>query len=130
MITKYSKGLTKRICKKVAIGVPFKYAAISCGLSEATFWVYMDKYKEFREAIDKSKSVGLTCLIQEIRLDKSLNAKIWLAERWAPKELHFESQAQQNMEEKILALANEIKQLTETKGDTNGIQSSSSFTIN
>jgi len=127
MVTKYNRVITTKICKKIEEGVPFKHAAIASGLSEATFWVFMKKYPEFKEAIEKAKAKGLTKLIIEIRQDKSLQAKIWLAERWAPQELHLESQAQKNLEEKVNQLAQEI---ADSKGINGYNQVDPQFKVN
>jgi hypothetical protein len=82
MVTKFNRQLTWKICKKIEVGVPFNHAAIASGITESTFWLYMNRHSEFKEAVNKAKSKGLTKLIGEIRLDKSLQAKMWLAERW------------------------------------------------
>jgi hypothetical protein len=81
---KYTTELATKICEKIAKGIPNKFAAGTCGISQDTFYRWKNKYPEFSEMVEKagSDAVELYCdVVTEAAKDGSWQAAAWWNER-------------------------------------------------
>jgi hypothetical protein len=72
-MTKYSTEIVEEICEHIKEGLPQKYAAALCGISETTFYEWLDpksnKFKEeFAESVRKAHAIHLKSLVDDLKL--------------------------------------------------------------
>lgn len=108
---KYTRKLTAQICELIENAVPMKHAAITCGISQQTLWRWLKEKSEFSEKLDQAKSRGIAKLVQEIRMDKSFQAKQFLLTCWDPESFHIQSQQLANALDKAKKLEDRVKEL-------------------
>ena len=53
--TKYNKDTIEKVTQALRQGLTYKYAAEISGISETKFYEYMNKYEDFREAVEAAK---------------------------------------------------------------------------
>lgn len=95
--SKISPQIKKKIGNSIKLGMPFKYAAEAAGISEPTFFRWMQAgeaaesgiYREFREYIKKCQAEAVETHLKTItNVAKSGNwqASAWILERRHPEE--------------------------------------------
>ena len=81
--TKYTKELGDKIAGLVAQGNYQCVAAAAMGIHEATYYRWLNRFGEFREAIEKAEAVSEAKRVQVIlkASEKSWQAAAWYLER-------------------------------------------------
>jgi hypothetical protein len=85
------------LIKLLKTGTPIKQACAAVGISNGTFYLWMDKgkkakkgqYKEFYEEVEKAKGEFVArnvAIIQKAGMDGTWQASAWLLERTHPEE--------------------------------------------
>lgn len=85
------------LIKLIKTGTPIKAACAAVGISNGTFYLWMDKgkkakkgqYKEFYEEVEKAKGEFVArnvAIIQKAGMDGTWQASAWLLERTHPEE--------------------------------------------
>lgn len=93
---KLTEELQEDICNEIKAGTPMKYAAISHGISESTFYNWYNKgeeaksgkFRKFYLAIEEAKSTAITLRTRRIYKAGKDNwqADAWWLERVCPEE--------------------------------------------
>ena len=94
--TKLTKEVQEQICKYIEIGVPIKFAAEACGISERTFYNWMERgekenkgcFFQFFQSVKKAlaKSVARDIAI----IEKAAQEGKWQASAWRLERRHPE----------------------------------------
>lgn len=94
--TKLTKEIQEKICKYIEIGVPFKYAALACGISERTLYNWLErgekegkgKYFQFLQAVKEAEARSV---VRDIAiLEKAAQEGKWQAVAWRLERRHPE----------------------------------------
>ena len=101
---KYSKNLTEKICGFIKAAVPNKYSALACGISEKSFYEWMNTHSEFRKSVQAAEGVRVASLVSKLREANTPIGWMFLLERCARDEFSRES------EKKILDRLSAIEQ--------------------
>lgn len=105
--SKLTKELIEKICKYIEIGVPFKYAALACGISERTFYNWLERgerekqgiYFQFLQSIKEAEAKSVVrdiAIIEKAAQEGKWQAVAWRLERRHPEffarheEMHIE----------------------------------------
>jgi len=92
--TKLSPEIQEQICKHISIGVPFKYAALACGISERTLYNWLErgekekkgKYFQFLQAVKEAEARSI---VRDIAiLEKAAQEGKWQAVAWRLERRH------------------------------------------
>ena len=77
------KKLVQAILNSIKIGTPKRYAAMASGLSEAQFYVWVEKYPEFAEAVKSAEAEAVQMHVARVTkaAEKQWQASAWMLER-------------------------------------------------
>jgi transposase len=95
---KYTPERIKAITDAVLQGVPYRHAAAIAGITETTFYEWMNKKPAFAEAIKEAEAKAVAGRIARIRLAEGdhWQAAAWWLERKYPQEFGRTVQEQQH----------------------------------
>jgi len=83
--SKYTPERVDAICRLIAEGNYSEVAAQACGITKGTFYVWRNKYPEFRERIDEARAQCESRWVSELATSDDASDRRWLLERTRPK---------------------------------------------
>ena len=78
--TKRTPFVTRKICRGIAEGLPFKHAAALAGVAGETFAAWRRDFPEFNEAVEHALAAGITKRLKQIK--KAGDEGDWKASAW------------------------------------------------
>ena len=78
--TKRTPFVTRKICRGIAAGLPFKLAAAHAGVSGETFAAWRREFPEFNEAVEQAIAAGIKTRLNQIK--KAGDSGDWKASAW------------------------------------------------
>ncbi len=78
--TKRTPGVTRKICRGIAEGLPFKHAAALAGIASETFQAWRRDFPEFNEAVEHALAAGIKSRLNQIK--KAGDEGDWKASAW------------------------------------------------
>jgi hypothetical protein len=110
---KYTEEIAQKIAELVTLGTPAKYAAIACGISEPTFYRWLDEYDSFKNRIQQMRGQAIADRIATLKKasedPKHWTAAAWWLERQEPEEFALKQPP------KNISLTVEVKDCTQPK---------------
>lgn len=64
--TKYTKETIEKVCQGLRQGLTYKYAAEIAGISEKTFYEYMNEFSHFSQAVEAAKAENAAFCMRRI----------------------------------------------------------------
>jgi len=87
--TKRTPATVRKICRGIAEGLPFKFAAVAAGVSEETFCKWRAEFADFNEAVQQAVASGITKRLKQIKRagdEGDWKAAAWWLEHVVPSE--------------------------------------------
>lgn len=78
--TKRTPFVTRKICRGIAEGLPFKLAAATAGIAGETFAAWRRDFPEFNEAVERAIAAGIKSRLNQIK--KAGDEGDWKASAW------------------------------------------------
>lgn len=78
--TKRNPFVTRKICRGIAAGLPFKLAAAHAGVSGETFAAWRREFPDFAEAVEHAIAAGIKTRLNQIK--KAGDEGDWKASAW------------------------------------------------
>jgi hypothetical protein len=78
--TKRTPFVTRKICRGIAAGLPFKLAAAHAGIAGETFAAWRREFPEFNEAVEHAIAAGIKSRLNQIK--KAGDEGDWKASAW------------------------------------------------
>jgi hypothetical protein len=78
--TKRTPFVTRKICRAIAAGLPFKLAAAAAGITGGTFDKWRNDFPEFNEAVETAIAAGIKSRLN--RIQKAADEGDWKAAAW------------------------------------------------
>jgi len=78
--TKRTPFVTRKICRGVAAGLPYKLAAAHAGITGDTFTVWRREFPDFAEAVEQAVASGITKRLNQIK--RAGEKGDWKASAW------------------------------------------------
>lgn len=87
-MVRFNEELTKKICQKIATGVPINHSCASVGISRSQFYEWYrrgkqakrGKYHDFYEKVEKAKADAIS--LRVARINKAGENGNWQADAW------------------------------------------------
>lgn len=82
--TLYTPAMVKQLEDALATGVSTKDAVNYCGISETQFYLWMNKYPEFAERMNRARAegrLGAAVMIRQAAVGGDIEAAKWFLER-------------------------------------------------
>lgn len=103
---KYSKDITTKICSLIKAAVPNKYSALAAGISEKTFYEWMENKSEFRKSVREAEGVRVASLVGKLREANTPIGWMFLLERVARDE--FSRESERKLMDRIVAIEEKL----------------------
>lgn len=82
---KYNDKIVKEICDKIEGGWTYKGAAVTSGITNETFWQWMDKKPDFSDSVSRASEKYQRFLLDKIEYaaqePRNWGAAAWILER-------------------------------------------------